>query len=303
MATVGLALAGCSGSNDPPRTAAPPTAPEAPPAVVKSATESGSSDEFEPLPTISLGGEAKSSGGSAAAQGPSEVITRDAIVEALQPIQTLLGNWRGTTRREIGDFKAIDEPTWVWDHRTDRNHPALVMASDKGVYIRKARLTWIGGETPFQMTVTDPAGHERVLEGSFTEPPEQFQEAGSQAQTRFKMLLTEVGGDGKDRWQLVLNQQNNDRCLVELSRARGDGFVRFDTVGQQRQGTSFALSDTGYGEKKCIISGGLGTIQVSYQGKSYWVCCTGCEAAFNEDPAGWLAEAKKKDAAKESASR
>lgn len=57
------------------------------------------------------------------------------------------------------------------------------------------------------------------------------------------------------------------------------------------------MNDEDYGEKECIISGGLGTIQVSYQGKSYWVCCTGCKAAFEEDPESWIAEYNaKKDA-------
>lgn len=69
------------------------------------------------------------------------------------------------------------------------------------------------------------------------------------------------------------------------------------TVNTQREGTSFALSDTDYGEKTCIISQGLGTISVSHNGKSYWVCCTGCKAAFEDEPEKWIAkwEAMNKD--------
>ena len=95
----------------------------------------------------------------------------------------------------------------------------------------------------------------------------------------------------------IFNQQRNDRYLMELYKKRGANFARFETVATQREGTSFALSDDDYGERKCVISGGLGTIQVSYQGKSYWVCCTGCQAAFDEDPATWIAEfeAKQKE--------
>jgi YHS domain-containing protein len=51
------------------------------------------------------------------------------------------------------------------------------------------------------------------------------------------------------------------------------------------------LSDTDYGEKTCIISQGLGTISVSHNGKTYWVCCTGCKAAFDADPEKWIAKA------------
>ncbi|MBR9804101.1 YHS domain-containing protein [bacterium] len=50
--------------------------------------------------------------------------------------------------------------------------------------------------------------------------------------------------------------------------------------------------DEGYGEKTCIISGGLGTITVSHNGQTYYVCCTGCKAAFEDDPERWIARAE-----------
>ncbi|MBD3673017.1 MAG: TRASH domain-containing protein [Planctomycetaceae bacterium] len=47
-----------------------------------------------------------------------------------------------------------------------------------------------------------------------------------------------------------------------------------------------------------MVSGGLGTATVSFEGKTYYVCCSGCSAAFNEEPERWIAkaleEAKKK---------
>ena len=87
-----------------------------------------------------------------------------------------------------------------------------------------------------------------------------------------------------------MNQQDNNRYLLELSRLRGKNFVRFDTAASQREGTSFAVNDSDFKEKTCVISQGLGTIQVSHKGKSYWVCCSGCKAAFEEDPDKWIAK-------------
>ena len=115
----------------------------------------------------------------------------------------------------------------------------------------------------------------------------------------YKLQLTETEpADAKDQWQIVLNQQENNRYLLQLYRKRSGAFQQFDTVAAQRQGTSFALSDTDYGDRTCVISGGLGTISVSYNGKSYWVCCTGCKAAFDDEPARWIAEFEAKQAAK-----
>jgi hypothetical protein len=293
-------LAGCGSSSAPVESEAiaagvPPAARDLSPAETAAAV----AVEEVPLPTISLNGAAPQSRQRTAAQGiegsEDRRSSRMVVIAALQPLQTLLGTWRGTTRKEVGDFKSLDEPEWIWDLRTDRTRPALVMTSEAGHYFRAARLTWIPERGTFRLTATGEDGRERIFEGDWSEPVEEFQEAGSRVQKRFKLQLTEVG-EAKDRWQLVLNQQNNDRYLLELSRIRGEDVFRFDTVGHQRQGTSFATSDSDYGERKCIISGGLGTIQVSYQGRTYWVCCTGCRDAFNEDPEGWLREAREKGA-------
>ena len=34
---------------------------------------------------------------------------------------------------------------------------------------------------------------------------------------------------------------------------------------------------------------------VSYKGRDYWVCCSGCKAAFEEDPEKWIARAAERD--------
>lgn len=98
--------------------------------------------------------------------------------------------------------------------------------------------------------------------------------------------------DSGEQWQLAIAQQENNRYLLEVGKRRGKAdFARFDTVSTQRDGTSFALSDTDYAERTCIISEGLGTTEVTWKGRSYWVCCSGCKAAFDEDPETWIARA------------
>ncbi len=115
---------------------------------------------------------------------------------------------------------------------------------------------------------------------------------------KYQLQLRQTNGDSpRDTWQVTFNQQENHRYLVELARKSGSNFIRFDTIATQRQGTSFAKSDVGYGDRECIISGGLGVTQVSFKGKNYWVCCSGCKAAFEEDPATWIAEYEAKKSA------
>jgi hypothetical protein len=172
----------------------------------------------------------------------------------------------------------------------------MVVTSDASPYFHEMRLTYLTADDNYRLQVTGRDGRSRVLAGTFSQPVEEFQGDDKRMHRRYKLQLTETNPeDQKDAWQIVLNQQENNRYLVELSRLRGSRYVRFDTIANQRQGTSFALSDEDYGEKACIITGGLGTSTVSYQGKTYWVCCSGCRAAFEDDPAKWIAAAANLD--------
>jgi hypothetical protein len=81
--------------------------------------------------------------------------------------------------------------------------------------------------------------------------------------------------------------------LLERQGASSDQFVRLAEVGYTRQGSGFGKS---VAQRECIVTGGLGTIEVTHNGKSYYVCCTGCRDYFNENAEKVLAEfaAKKK---------
>ncbi len=215
-------------------------------------------------------------------------------------IQVVLGSWRGTTNKEVGDFKALEAPNWIWDFRSERAQPALVMKSAKSQYMREARLTYLTDRQIFRMLATDKDGLAHTLEGQLISPVEEFEGDDRRVHRKYKLQLTEIG-EVKDALQLTLNQQDNNRYLFEVERKRGNRFMRVDTIGTQREGSSFALNDTDYKDKTCVISGGLGTSQVSFNGKSYWVCCSGCKAAFDEEPARWVAEYEAKQKEKKQA--
>lgn len=250
----------------------------------KTSADGGGGQQFE---SFSFGGDNGSGNSGTSQEDPTQ-----SVIQALKPLQIMLGTWRGTTRKKFDGFNAVDETNWVFDFRTDRKQPALVMTSDKSPYVRSARLTYLTDRDVFQLQTTDEDGLTRTLEGTYSQEVEDKPIDGDQLQRTYKLQLTEIQSDNPDQWQVVFNQQENNRYLMEISRKRGaqKDFQRYDTVSTQREGTSFALSDTDYGERECIVSQGLGTIAVSFNGKSYYVCCTGCKAAFEDDPEHWLAK-------------
>jgi hypothetical protein len=90
-----------------------------------------------------------------------------------------------------------------------------------------------------------------------------------------------------------------DRLLMLLERPAaggGEQFVRMAEIGSTRQGSRFGQA-TG-GGRECVVTGGLGTIAVTHNGQTYYVCCTGCRDYFNENPEKALAEREGKPKAK-----
>lgn len=249
---------------------------------------------FQP---VTLGGNQSTSGSSA--DGAPEEQKFDNVLEALKPLQIMLGEWGGTTFKKFDGFSSVETLDWVWDLQSNPAQPALVMQADKSRYYENARLTYLADKQKYRLTVTDKDGQKKVYEGEFSVPLTKIpgDDDPNVLHSTYKLSLALVEpADEKKHAQIILNQQNNDRYMFELYDLRGDSYARVDTINTRRKGTSFAKSDSDYGSKTCIISGGLGTSQVSYHGKSYYVCCSGCRKAFEANPEKWIAkyEANKK---------
>jgi len=256
------------------------------------------------IPSISLSSVVAAAEAEDAQRDPlstDQVELRRVLFQSMKPLQIMLGSWHGTTQKEVGDFKGLDKSNWVWDLKTNRKQPAMVMTSDANPYFHNARLTYYPDRNIFEMQATDTEGQTRTLEGTFTQPAESFEGDDRLMHIKYKVELTQVEPPpGRDAWQLVFNQQDNNRFLIEIAKKRGNRFMRVDTIATQREGTSFARSDEGYGQRECIISGGLGTMPVTFKGTTYWVCCSGCKSAFEEEPEKWIAEYNAKKAAGDS---
>ena len=120
--------------------------------------------------------------------------------------------------------------------------------------------------------------------------------AGSQAEDGQLVLSAEKPpADLPDRISLRI-VASGDRLVMLYERRSNisDRFTRLAEVGYTKKGSAFGQ---GGGQPECVVTGGLGTITVTYKGESYFVCCTGCRDMFQEDPAGVLADYRERKAA------
>ena len=99
-------------------------------------------------------------------------------------------------------------------------------------------------------------------------------------------------GLNDERW--TFDQRSRDRwvILIEGRKNRSSDWSRIVEMGMTREGTTIAIGD---GQKKCIVTGGQGDLEVTIAGKSYFVCCSGCRDALLEDPEAFIGGMKKSD--------
>jgi YHS domain len=217
--------------------------------------------------------------GAWAALGQPERSPRD----ALQPFNELIGSWRGTatpsgTKEEQQRNFWQETIAWEWQFKDKDAWIKIDIA--KGKHFAGGTLRYIPAKDHFEMVMTNLKKESKTYVGTMKD----------------KVLTMECTEAGRtDR--LVFTLLHADRFLYrqEVRKAEGGAFAKLYSVGATKEGTKFAAGD---GKPECIVSGGLGTMPVNYQGKTYYVCCGGCRDEFNADPQKYVKEYEAKKKAK-----
>ena len=203
---------------------------------------------------------------------------------ALGPFAGLVGEWKGTGQPRRGSSRGAwtEAAGWAWKLTPDSAALELTVTQG-GKLLRSALLRPTKDVGTFALDATLADGSRRTFVGKAAH------------KAPLVLVADPPAGDGPRR--VTLNPLHDTRFLLLLE-ARADddpAYRRLAEVGYTRQGVAFAAGES---YPPCIVTGGRGTTRVSYMGKAYWVCCSGCKDLFNEDPAAVIAEAAARDAAK-----
>jgi len=211
----------------------------------------------------------------------------EADKKALGPIVQYVGGWRGVGLPKDGSKDGwSEEAEWLFDLKG--GHAAIVFNADKGKYYKTGRIEPAGnGAYKFVGTLPDGKTKEEMTGeiakaddsiGGISKGDLVFKNPGA-AEGRPARLIMGLVAKGN---RLVINLQK---------KMAGERFANMSELGYTRKGSGFGKQTDAH---ECIITGGTGTITVSYKGQTYWVCCTGCRDAFNENPEKELAAYKKR---------
>jgi hypothetical protein len=204
-------------------------------------------------------------------------------VEGLQPFNDFVGVWNGVggpdkPRPDPGDPVWKETIEWQWRFRGGDAWLSFTVRDGKHV---------AGGEVRYR-----PDTRDYVLR--LTSAAQHTAEyVGRRDKDYYIFERVNAGGDVH---QITMHTAAEGVRFIYRAAMKPAGrtlFTRQYQVAASRAGESLA----GGGRKnECVVTGGLGTIAVSYKGETYWVCCTGCRDAFNEDPEKYIREFKSKKA-------
>ena len=198
--------------------------------------------------------------------------------DALRAFNELIGSWRGTgtpegTREEKQRGFWTESINWSWQFKGQ--DVALKALVEKGKHFSQMELRFLPDKDRYRLTLTTPDKKALDFEGSLID----------------NVLTVERAEEAnKETQRLVLSMFHGTRFIYRFEVKPGDraSFAKRYSVGCTKEGVAFA--GPGDTNPECVVSGGLGKIKVSYKGETYYVCCTGCQEAFKDDPEKYLKE-------------
>ena len=201
--------------------------------------------------------------------------------EALQALQDFIGGWNGTgSSAKTGQFWK-ESISWSW--RFKGKDVSLTVDFEKSKLFKRGEMRWLADKGKYQLTLIDLKDKQAVYEGELAKGTLDLQRLDPE--TKNVDLLKINTAAGGIRLIYSFSQRPEGRTLA----------FKTHQLAYTKEGEAFG--GTAANKKpECVVTGGLGTIAVSFMGTTYSVCCSGCRDAFNENPAKIVKEylAKKK---------
>jgi len=209
-----------------------------------------------------------------------------AAKEALKELQDYIGGWKGNggpDKPRPGPRDPVWSESVSWSWRFKGDDAWLTLKVKDGKILKSGEMRYLPDKKAYQLTATDPDGKKIVFEGQL------------KGET---LTLERVDPGTKATQQIKMNTAAEGvRFIYRIAhKDKGTTLWKKDyMVACTREGESLGKTEK---KNECVVSGGVGTMPVSYKGETYYVCCSGCADAFKENPEKYINEYKAKKAGK-----
>jgi YHS domain-containing protein len=212
------------------------------------------------------------------------------------PFEYLLGQWKGQgIPKEAGaqQFRGWTEKhAWSWTFSKGKP-TGLSVTIEGGKIIASGKLTFDPKREVYRLEGKTPEGK---TSGTLAR---QIAFEGKLDSTRKQLVLARVkkpGASGDDDGEMRISVRPNANflryTLTQERKAPGAAtFSRTLEIGVTKEGETFAAGAAATERGKCIVTGGLASMSVNFEGKSYPLCCSGCLGEFNDNPQKYVKKA------------
>jgi len=195
--------------------------------------------------------------------------------KALQEVQDFIGLWNLEGTQKVGAKTEAwkEKVSWGWKFKNGDPSITVGFAEGKGKVYTGGELRYDVEKKKYVLTL-DPVGK--------GEAKQEFVGTVTSGTLKMERKDAKTG----DVYRLTMNTLSDGVRFAFKSEKQDGGKGLFSTV-YKMDGNKDGESIAGGGPKKpeCVVSGGAATIAVSYNGKTYYVCCSGCRDEFNANPA------------------
>ena len=213
------------------------------------------------------------------------------IPEAFAPFEYLVGRWNGhgvPKDNSSQKFRGWDEKhTWAW--KFAKGKPVgLTLGIEGGKILAGGTLTYDPSQKIYRLDGIEPgsAGAHLVFEGKLDKTGKHLE-----------LDHTEAGrGAGKTKGTMRLSVWPNANFIRytmahDLKEAGSVRFTHLYEIGLTKDGESLGGTGSAAERPKCIVTGGTATMTLSYQGRTFQICCSGCKDEFEENPEKYIKKA------------
>ncbi|MBP3955215.1 YHS domain-containing protein [Gemmata sp. G18] len=192
--------------------------------------------------------------------------------KALQEVQDFIGLWNLEGTQKVGAKTEAwkEKVSWGWKFKDGDAWITVSFAEGKGKYFTSGELKYDAEKKKYLLALTPSAKGEaaQTFEGAYAKGALKVERKDPKTNDVYRLTLN-TAAEG-ERFAMKYEKQDGGKGLFSAVHAMNgskDGVV----AGAPKK-------------PECIVSGGSANISVSYNGKDYWVCCSGCRDEFKENP-------------------
>jgi YHS domain-containing protein len=207
------------------------------------------------------------------------------------PLEYLIGEWKGQAMPKdhtVQQFRGWTEKhAWAWIFSKGKP-TGLSFTIKDGKVLASGKLTFDPQREIYRLEGRTPGEHGKII--SFE---------GKLDSSGKQLVLDQTAeesnrppADGQLRISLRPNANYLRYTMMHDRKEPGAPlFTRTTEVGVTKAGETFAAGASSTERPKCIVTGGAATMSVSFEGRTFPLCCSGCLGEFNDNPQKYVKKA------------